>query len=527
LREYVPLLFLGHLLQKKIRIFEYSPISCPMKKAFFICSLFSFYSTVFFSQTQVLSYPEVGKGVATTFVTDYHCLGINTSSLGWGTGYDGKKVTMGSSEFAFGIYSDALNSTKMNKFTTGIKNQILKKGTPMSGEEQKEAVADYALAGVSLFFDYNWGGFSYQSKRFGGIALHVRESYQYYSKFNQATTDLIFRGNVSSLFDSLTVVFGSDTSRIENRPDVSSDTLNNTILGTLNVPLNLSQLTLGSTVKTVWNRSYNFGYGRKVFGKDSLFVLYAGVGGRYIQSMAMFNLESKEDGLYMYSSISPTFNIDYGAIANSNPAANKGVLGKLPSAVGDGYGLDLSASAIFFAKLKVAMSVNNVGRVTYKRNVYRVKDTLFTSLSVNGLENYDITQSLNQLLSEGGILQVMGEDQYVLKNAANFRCGASFQAGKKLHFGLDIVAPFHRDNPGSIQNPIVSFGGEVRPFKWIALSAGYLTGGYFGGNIPVGVNFIFGKGKYECGISSRDAVSFFTKNGNSFSSAFGFARFRF
>lgn len=479
------------------------------------------------SQTQGIAYPAVGKGVATTFVTDYHCLGINTSALGWGTGYKDKKRTMGTSEFGLGIYSDNLNSTKLKAFSTSLKNEILGKGSNLTWEEQKDAAADYALAGVSVFVDYNWGGFSYQSRKFGGVAFNVHESYQYYSRFNQDVTDLIFRGNVSSYFDSLTVVFGMDTSVIANRPDVSSDTLDNVILGSLAVPLNLSQLTKGSELNMVWNRSYEFGYGRKIFGKDSLFVIYGGIGGRFIQSMAMFNMVSNDDGLFMYSSITPSFNIDYGAVALGNPSAYSGGSGKLPKVVGDGYGIDLSASMILLSKLKVAMAVNNIGQVTYSRNVYKVQDTLFTSLSVSGLNEYDITQSINQMLTSGGILNLVGTEKYILKNASNFRFGASFELNKFLHFGLDVIAPFNKDYPGSIQIPVYSFGGDFRPVKWLSLSAGYYAGGVYQQNIPVGVNFILHDGSYEFGISSRDAVAFFTKNGHSISSAFGFARFRF
>ncbi len=497
-------------------------------KKHLICYLFFliFASFNVSAQTQGIAYPAVGKGVSTTFVTDYHCLGINSSALGWGTGYKNKKFTMGSSEFGFGIYSDALNSTKLNNLYFSIKSEITGKGTPLTAEQQKSAAADYALAGVSVFLDYNWGGFSFQGKRFGGIAFNVRESYQYYSKFNQETTDLIFNGKVSNYFDSLTVAYGTDTVHIANRPDVSSDTLSHVISGKLSIPLNLSQLTAGSEVKMVWNRSYNFGYGRKIFGKDSLFVLYGGIGGRYIQSMAMFNMVSNDQGLMMYSSITPAFDINYGAIASTNPS-NYSAKSIFPKVVGDGYGVDLSASMILFSKLKVAMSVNNIGQVTYNRNVYKVQDTIFTSLNVHGLQNYDITQSISQLLSTGGILKLVGQEKYVLKNASDFRFGASFQPFRALHVGFDMIAPFNKANPGSIQNPVYSFGGELRPMKWIALSAGYFTGGIYKNNIPVGVNFILRNGGYEFGISSRDAISFFTKNGHSISTAFGFARFRF
>jgi hypothetical protein len=302
--------------------------------------------------------------------------------------------------------------------------------------------------------------------------------------------------------------------------------MNSVILGTMSVPLNLSSITNGSEIRSVWNRYYNFGYGRKILGRDSVFVLYGGVGGRFIQSMAMFNMESNADGLYMYSSITPNFNIDYGSIASLNPSnfTERGKL--LPKVVGTGYGIDLSASVILFNKLKIAAAVNNIGSVTYTRNVYKVNDTLLTSVSINGLSDYNVSQSVNQLLNSGGLFSLIGQEKYVLKNASDFRLGASMDFGKVFKFGVDVVAPFDRNNPGSIANPVLSVGGEVR-IKFIALSAGYFGGGIYKNNIPVGINFILKDGTYEFGISSYDALSFFTKNSNSISAAFGFARFRF
>ena len=497
-----------------------------MKKILFIIQ-FIFFITNLNSQTQNSAYTAVGKGVATTFLTDYQCLGINSSALGWGTGFEGKKFTMGSSEFSFGISSDSLNSQKLNNLYSSIKDKISKKNTSYNVDIQKEAVANYAQAAVSLYFDYNWAGFAFQGKKIGGIGFTIRENYQYYSKFNEKTTDLIFKGNTSSLFDSLTIIVGVDTSKILNRENISPDTLKNAKLGSLIIPLNISKLTYGSEVKMLWNRSYNIGYGRKIIGFDSIFNLYGGIGARYIQSMAMFNMISDDDGLRVFSALAPSSKINYGTAANLNPSNYSSVSGRLPKAMGQGFGVDLSASAIFFNKLKIAMAVNNIGRVTYNRNVYKVKDTLMSSLSLGGLSSFDVTQSINQLLSDGGLLQLVGQEKYEMKNAADFRFGVSFQPWNFLNFGFDMVAPFNKENPGSIQNPVYSFGGEIRPVKWLTLNIGYIGGGIYQSNIPVGVNFIRGNGAYEFGISSRDAISFFLKNKNGISSAFGFARFRF
>ena len=490
--------------------------------------LFLLFSKILFSQTQSIAYPSVGKGVATTFVTDYHCLGINSSALGWGTGYEKKKFTMGTSEFGMGMYSDSLNSADLKKIYRSATNKFLHKDTTkFNFNAQKLAAGNFAQAGVTMFVDYNWLGFSFQGKRFGGIAFNINESYSFNGNLNQQTSDIIFRGKLSSYFDSLKVVIGSDTSIIANNPNISSDTLSHVIQGRINAPLKLSDITNGTSIHLVWNRSYNFGYGRKVFGIDSIFEIYGGIGGRFIQSMAMFNMTSDKDGLRMYSSLTPSFNIDYGSIASINPSNFQSNGGGLPKAVGNGYGVDLSASVIIYKKLRIAASVNNIGSVTYNRNVYQIKDSILGNLSLSGLTNNDITKSVDQLLKDNGILSLVGSEKYILKNASNFRFGASFQPFKFLHFGFDLVAPFNKEVPGSIQNAVYSFGGELKFFKRIALSAGYFGGGIYQNNIPVGINFILKDGAYEFGISSRDALRFFTKDAHSISTAFGFARFRF
>ncbi|NVK65112.1 MAG: hypothetical protein HWE22_11025 [Flavobacteriales bacterium] len=493
-----------------------------------IIALFAFLFTLsfnFHAQTQGIAYPAVGKGVATTFVTDYHSLGINSSALGWGNEYN-KKFTTGSSEFNLGIYSDSLNSDKLKALYKSIRQTVTDKETDTAGwQAQRQYAMDYLNSGIAFDMSFNWAGFSFQSEKLGGFAFNISENYSWYSRFNDNTTDLIFNGRVANYFDSLTVVFGTDTSRIANSASLSDDTLNAVIQGTASVPLGLREFMNGTEIRFAWNRYYNFGYGRKVFGKDSTFVLYAGIGGRFIQSMAMFNAVANDDEFYVYSSFNSNYDIDYGAAASGNPSAFTST-GNIPKPVGTGYGIDLSASAIIFNKLKVAAAVNNIGSVTYTRNVYSVNDTLVASMELAGLGNYNITNSVYNLLEDGGVISLEGEEKYTLKNAATYRLGASFELGR-VRVGMDVVGPFDRDNPGSLTNPVVSVGGDVRVFKWLRLSAGYLGGGLYKHNVPVGINFAFGGGTYEFGVSSRDALTFFLDGSNSVSTAFGFARFRF
>lgn len=492
--------------------------------SFFIC-----FSFTLFSQTQGVAYPTVGKGVATTFVTDYHCLGINNSALGWGTGYEKYKITTGAFESNGGIYSDALTSDKLKSFAKAIYHQMKQDSNTknINWKLQQEAAAEYAEKGLLIDGQYNWGGFSYQTKRFGGIAFNVSESYNWYSKLNSNLTDMIFRGKIASIFDSLTIVVGTDTSMVKNDPNMSQDSLDQVISGSISVPLNLSDITKGSSMRMVWNRSYNFGYGRKILGKDSVFVLYGGLGGRFIQSMAMFSFESGDNGIELLSSLTPAFNINYGSIASTNPSSFLNYKGGIPPAVGNGYGVDVSASVILFNKFKFAIAVNNMGHVNYTRNVYSVKDTLVTSISLSGLSNENLIKGIEQMVTSGGILTLVGEQKFKVRNPSTIRFGGSFHPFDRFCIGFEVVAPFDRRNPGSIQSTIVSVGAGVKIFKWMELSAGYYGGGIYLTNIPLGVNFILKEGKYELGIASRDMLSFFTTNSHTFSGAMGIARLRF
>lgn len=491
-------------------------------------SLLSF--TFMYSQTQYSAYTAVGKGVATTFLTDYQSLGINSSALGWGTGYENKKVTLGTSEFGFGISSPALDEEKLRNATTGLFNTVFdRENSEFDLDKQRAAAGEYAEAGIAIDADYNWFGASYQDEKFGGIAATIRESYNWNSQINQETSDIIFRGRLSSYFDSLTVVnMDGDTSVIANSGDLSPETMASVINGISSNPKRLSELTEGSSINMSWNREFNFGYGRKVVG-DSSFALYAGVGGRYIQSVAMFNFESDEDGVRMYSAVSPFYEIDYGSVDLSNPSSFPTNEGTLPTIAGSGYGLDASLSVMLLKKIRLAVAVNNIGSVTYDRNVYTLEnsDALIDTLNISGLQDYDVTEAMGQLLRDGSIFNLVGEEQHTITNPATFRLGGSMELGKKINVGFDFVAPFNRNSPGSIQNPIVSVGGDVKVTDWLHLSAGYYGGGVYAHNVPLGVNFVLGGGAYEFGIASRDALSFFLENSNSISGGFGFARVRF
>lgn len=493
-----------------------------MKK---IVLIFSFFiSVVTIAQTELIAYPSVGKGVASTFATDYHALGINPANLGW-KAYDDKSFTIGTTEFGFAVNSEALTNQGLRDDIKGIVvNRTL---DSLSSEEKRQAIQSFTDNAFNFSVNSNIFGFAYQNERFGGIALSIRMRANWSSSFNEEFTDLLFNGKQSAYFDSLSYVNGIDTSMVANTgsyADSSGVVLN----GQANIPLNISQLMEGTSLKLSWNREYHFGYGRRILNIDDKLEVFVGAGVKYIQGIAYFDLESEGGNLKMISALSSGFDLDYGVAALNNPSAlTQNGQAFFKSSVGNGWGFDLGAHVLFLNKIHVAASVTDIGSMTYTGNVYEAIDTLVVDISNSGLKDVNITESVPNLLEDTGLLKLKGKEEFTVSLPATLRIGGSIELGKIAHVGIDLVAPLN-DVPGSFNGFSWGVGGDVKLLKGsVVLMTGVTGGAGRSAQIPLGINFVLKGGAYEFGIASRDAVTFFRDNAPSLSTALGFARIRF
>jgi Family of unknown function (DUF5723) len=479
-----------------------------------------------FSQT--MPYTVVGRGVGTTFVTDYHSLGINSSALGWKSDYDGKKITLSTGESYIFFQSDSLNKQKFKNFGDLIRTQVTNKTIDTASIQSiLNSTVGYAKAGVNTRANLLWLGASYKTNRIGGFAFSMTEDYGFSGKLNTSNAALFFQGNWQNLIDSASTVVNGDSLRVAFSQNLGADTASGIYSIHLTNPFDINNYTLGTSVGLVWNRNYNFGYGVKLLGKDSTFAVYGGLGFRFIQSMAYYDLKSDASGLNVNSSLSPTsLNFD-GLITQVNPFNFSTIGGFFSKPVGKGFGVDLSASVIIWDKIRVAAAVNNIGSVKYKNFKYKGNTALPQEIAISNFDPENSAANVQALLAGSQLLTFEGEEEITVANASNFRFGASFRPIKQLHVGIDFVAPFDKENPLAQQNGIFALGIDFRPVKFLSLNAGFINGGIYQGYIPAGINFILGEGRYEFGISSQDIVQFISKNGNSVSAAFGFARFRF
>jgi hypothetical protein len=170
--------------------------------------------------------------------------------------------------------------------------------------------------------------------------------------------------------------------------------------------------------------------------------------------------------------------------------------------------------------------VTNIGSITWKGNVYTANDALLTDLSSTGLDSYNVLDGIDQFVSKDGVVQWQGEKSRTVALPTNMRLGAGLLLGEIAEVGVDAVVPLN-DEPGGYDKAVIGIGGDLRPLKWLQLSAGVVTGGDYDTKLPVGITFDVAHGTWEFGVASRDAITFFTQDRPTISLCMGFLRFRF
>lgn len=303
---------------------------------------------------------------------------------------------------------------------------------------------------------------------------------------------------------------------------MSADSLKNVLMGLANAPKMIGTLFNNSEIKMAWTREYNLSYGRKIFG-DSLFALFGGIGLKYVQGTGYLDIHSENNVLTATSSLSPSFNVSYGnAVTTAKTITGSGFP---PKSVGNGYGFDFGLNCIIKNKLKFGASLINIGSLTWTGNVYSIKDTILTNTFSAGMNNYNIPGNLKDIMGQNGFMKLIGTKEIKTQLPGMFRFGGSLMIKKLAEIGFDIILPMNTV-AGNFNKPVIGFGGDIMPIRWIKLQAGFVVGGNYDFSIPLGIIFITKGGRYEAGIASRDAVTF-TQNGPTISFSTGFMRFRF
>ncbi len=438
-----------------------------------------------FAQTELSSFTVAGRGgVMNTFVTDYQALGVNPANLGRSTTI----VSFSIAEFGAGMSSQALTKDTFRKFANFSESEGLSLQDRM--DLAKAFTSDNVLNANA---DINTFGISVNLPKLGGFAFSNRQRMLGHVGFNKNFAELIFLGQEASVYN-------------EVKPGQT---------------VYVSDIFDGTEIKASWVNEWNLAYGRKVIDLP-MFNIYAGVGYKYMQGLALFEFSSIDGEVKAYNAASPVLDIDYGKYIN-NPNFNYKDADGLLSPVGRGHGFDIGLSAEIVKIVKVSASVTDIGKMSWTENLLQGKDNGFKLPdTAEGAEDYESTAELAETLIDSALV-FSPISELTTKLPTRLRTGVGVKLGNKVQVGVDYVKPLNKA-PGNITQDFIGLGVDVMPIPFFRLSTGVSSGAGDKVNLPVGIAIV--TPVYEFGVSTRDVTAPFTKNNPGASFAMGFLRFK-
>lgn len=274
----------------------------------------------------------------------------------------------------------------------------------------------------------------------------------------------------------------------------------------------------------LWYREFNFSYGRIILNSDN-FKLYGGIGIKYIEGYSMFNYSYSSDGVIKaFSALNPVLGVDYDS---SSPST---INNSDYQSIGQGWGFDIGFSALLYNKLRLAVSVTDIGSIKWDGNVYEGENAALSTIESAGIDNYNILElQNNEIFNSLKFGSWDGLENKTTKLPMNVRAGAAYLLNDKFEFGTEFYIPTN-DVPGAVDKMIFGLGTRIMPVKWFRVSAGLVTGGDTGTDIPMGISFFpFNNDSFswELGFAVSDITSYFKQDKPTVSLAFGLLRFSF
>jgi hypothetical protein len=486
------------------------------------------------AQLELSAFTATGRGVATTFTTDYQTIGINPANLGFRKSFRDPMLTVGFMEFNASFFSEALSRGELARsvFNPRFYN--------FSPEEKEQAVERFSNRALSINLDAMLFGISVSLPKWGGFAFSIRDRVQYFSRLNREVSQILFLGHNSPYFTDLLL---SNGRIISNTPGLSAELRDQVVAGfTSEEDARIySDLLDGSRISSSWYREFNLSYGVKLIDQYN-FALHAGAGVKLINGIALIDLLAEGGQLIQDNiSMSPTFGLDFGNdLQVSNPSfvgLNRSasnidkLLGARP--VGRGLGLDLGINMVIKRNFYLGIAANNIGGMRWTGNAYRLNDGLLREIQGTGVNTFNIlatSESSLQFAGDKSPLQWQGTNEITQQLPSVVRIGGSYEYFRTFHIGFDVIIPANRV-AGNIEQPIYAIGGDYRINRWLKISSGINFGGNQGNrpNIPAGITYNASRRFYEFGIATRDISSYLVNldGGSTLSFAGGFARFKF
>jgi hypothetical protein len=447
------------------------------------------------AQNELSNFTATGRGgVSNTFSVDYQSLGINPANLGRP---GNAMVAFSFAEVGIGVNSQSLTKAQLKKFIYKTDEKLTK------AEKQLFAQAFTNDNAFNLNADLTTFAVSVHLPLMGGIAFSNRQRITSHIGLNQNAADILFLG--------------------KNAPVIQQYYPTDSTLTVPEVP-KASEVLDGTKVQMQWLNEYNVAYGIKVFDGTAL-KLYGGLGYKYIQGIAVVDVVAENGKVEGYSALTPNLNTNYGNLIN-NPDFNYQSEGKgWLKPVGYGHGFDIGFSAEAGKKVRVGLSVTDIGYMQWTGNLITATDDTLREVTTEGISTFN-------LFSEAADIFGAGQDSVISYHPAEvrrvslptrLRTGAGFRLSDRFEAGLDVTIPLN-NQAGNLPAPFVGLGVDFKPHSLLRLSSGMTFGAGYSANLPLGITLV--TSVYEAGIGTRDVIGWFSDKNPYFSVAFGFLRFK-
>jgi hypothetical protein len=462
-------------------------------KYFLLTSLCLLSTIAAFAQNEGSVFTATGRGGAVNaYARDYQSIGINPANLGLKHDY---KVAFSIAEVGVGLGSQSLTSTQLSKFISSIDENL----TSTDRQEFTNAFAQGNSLNMQL--DATYFGLAVMVPKIGGFAASFRQRIMTHIGLNRTFSEILFQGKNAPIYQDPT--FSDQTAG--NEPT-------------------LSTVFDGSKLQIAAFNEFNLAYGVQLIDSDVL-KLSAGVGYRYIQGLGVLDLQASSGSFTGYNAMSAVFNVNYGNLPTNDPNFNYvSAKGTFPfyKPAGTGHGFDIGIAAEVVGKVKLGLSVTDLGRVKWKNNLLQAQNQPLQIVQSDGIQTFNIFSEAATIIGEG-LLSYQSGGEKTVSSPSKLRFGAGFSPTEKVDLGFDFTLPLN-EVAGNLPAPFAGIGLGYTPVKFIRLNTGFSSGAGYGWNIPAGVVFDFKI--YELGFGTRSLNGFFTDKNPYTSAVFGILRFK-
>jgi hypothetical protein len=190
-----------------------------------------------------------------------------------------------------------------------------------------------------------------------------------------------------------------------------------------------------------------------------------------------------------------------------------------------GWGFDIGSTFHVGTGTTLGLSVCNIGLINWTKNVHQIEASSLDTLRYNGVSDFQLYNQVNDLFSgKTDLFKTTTLEKYRTSLPTQVRFGVSQNIFKVFHAGFDIVIPV-TTSPGNLQQPLFSLGGEIKLTHW-TIGSGYSQGGnLINGCWSAGLFWHTKKKFFECGIATRDWLSYFKPSNSNLSFAMLTAKF--